>query len=254
MTKRMRILTVALSAVFILALAISGVALSGIVKADDSQNQPRVEHPHKGPGPSFDILGQILGLTSDEIKAQLKEGKTITEIAAAQGISEEQLQEALYTAMAAKLAEKVADGSLTQEQADKMLERLQDGKLFACPPAGGGEGGHRGGAGTSFDTLSEIIGLTSDEIKAQLKEGKTITEIAAAQGISEEQLQEALYTAMAAKLAEKVADGSLTQEQADKMLERLQDGKLFFGPPHSKGMKDHAPNNNQPFTSTSQTY
>jgi len=244
MSKRMKILTVATSAVFILALAISGFITSGIVKADDSGTECEKASHHRGPGAPFETLSGILGLTTDEIKAELKDGRTITEIAAEQGLSEKQLQEALYAAMAEKLAEKVAEGSLTQEQADKMLERIKEGKLFGSPSPDD-EGGRRGGPGQSFETLSGILSLTTDEIKAALKEGKTITEIAAEQGLSEEQLQEALYAAMAEKLAEKVTDGSLTQEQADKMLERLQGGKLLFSPPHGKGTRGHAPGGSQ---------
>ena len=142
MSKKMKTLIVAVSSVVILTLAISGIAVSGIARADDSQGTPGAEHPHRGPGPSFDTLSEILGLSADEITAQLKEGKTITEIAAEQGLSEEELQQALYAAMAEKLAQKVADGSITQEQADKMLERMQEGKLFLGPPHGKGMKGH----------------------------------------------------------------------------------------------------------------
>lgn len=68
-----------------------------------------------------------------------------------------------------------------------------------------------------WSDLADTLGLTPDDLSAQLATGKTLAEIAAAQGVSQEQLTTALQAAMADELNQAVADGVLTQAQADQM-------------------------------------
>ena len=69
-------------------------------------------------------LGEALGLTPDELNAELASGKTLTQIAEAQDVSQEQLTAALETSVKAGLDKAVADGGLTQAQADWMLSHM----------------------------------------------------------------------------------------------------------------------------------
>lgn len=71
---------------------------------------------------------------------------------------------------------------------------------------------------TVWGGLAETLGLTPDELNAELAGGKTLTQIAEARGVSQEQLTGTLETAIRAGLAQAVTDGALTQEQADQML------------------------------------
>ena len=108
MRKRARMLTIAIS-----ALCITVMSISGTVLADDSQETGKGPCEGRGHSGHLSLISQVLGLSSDEIKAQMEDGKSIIEIAADQGFSQEELQAALYALMAEKLQEKVADGSLT---------------------------------------------------------------------------------------------------------------------------------------------
>jgi hypothetical protein len=87
-----------------------------------------------------------LGLTSDEIQAQLDAGETMWTIASAQGISQEDFSAWMTEARTQALAQAVADGVLTQEQAEWMGQRMQ--RIHAngyglgnCPMQGGKAGG-----------------------------------------------------------------------------------------------------------------
>lgn len=66
-------------------------------------------------------------------------------------------------------------------------------------------------------SLAETLGLTPDELSAQLAAGQTLAQIAEAQGVSQEQLTTTLQAAMTEGLQQAVADGALTQAQADQM-------------------------------------
>lgn len=70
-------------------------------------------------------------------------------------------------------------------------------------------------------SLADTLGLTPDELTAQFAEGQTLAQIAESQGVSQEQLAAAHLTAAMTALEQAVADGVLTQTQADQMLARM---------------------------------
>ena len=72
-----------------------------------------------------------------------------------------------------------------------------------------------------WDSLAEALGLTTDELNAELSSGKTLAQIAEEREVSQEELSVALETAVQAGLEKVVAEGALTQEQADAMLPHM---------------------------------
>ncbi len=72
----------------------------------------------------WNALAQKLGLTTDELNAQLAQGQTLAQIAEAKGVSQADLAQTLQTAMQAGLDQAVAAGTLTQAQADQMRANM----------------------------------------------------------------------------------------------------------------------------------
>ncbi len=92
-------------------------------------------------------LASALKLTPEELNAQLASGKTLAQIAEAQGVNQEQLAQALESAVKAGLDKAVADKVLTQEQADWMLSHMNGNWMISHMGAGGmgfGPGGCHG--------------------------------------------------------------------------------------------------------------
>ncbi len=124
----------------------------------------------------------------------------------------------------------------------------------------GGGFGLMGGSWTMFDVTAEALGLTPEEFFAELHAGKTLEEIAEEQGVELEAVQDAIKAArveaMQEAIEQAVEDGRITQEQADWMLEGLEQGFLpmgrGFGSGHGmsggsgRGMKGHSGNFNRP--------
>jgi len=81
-----------------------------------------------------------------------------------------------------------------------------------------------------WNGLYSALKLTPEELNAQLASGKTLAQIAEAQGVSQEQLAQALESAVKAGLDKAVADKVLTQEQADWMISHMGTGGMGFGP------------------------
>jgi len=79
---------------------------------------------------------EALGLDPAEVLAQIEEGKTFREIAEEAGITEEDILEVKKARMEERISQLLADGKITQEEADEKLEWLENWK---------GKGFHKGG-------------------------------------------------------------------------------------------------------------
>jgi uncharacterized protein YidB (DUF937 family) len=92
-------------------------------------------------------LADALGLTPDQLNVELASGKTLTQIAEAQGVSQDQLAAALETSVKAGLDKAVADGVLTQAQADQMLNHMAGNFEWMISHMGAGAGAGFGPGG-----------------------------------------------------------------------------------------------------------
>lgn len=103
-------------------------------------------------------LAKTLNLSLTDLQSQLKGGKTLTQIAQAQDVSQAQLESALETSVKDNLAKAVAAGKLTQAQADQMLSYMNGNyaqmlDMMGSGMMSGGAGGcHGNGNGTPTGT------------------------------------------------------------------------------------------------------
>ena len=120
----------------------------------------------------------------------------------------------------------VSDGTITQSQADKVATTLDQNLPRRGPgfPGGMGMHGPRPVLGPRLHPaqVAKILGITPQELRTQLEAGKTLAQIAAAQGISKTDLVNKLVAAAKADLAAAVKSGRITQAQADKISANLQ--------------------------------
>lgn len=93
--------------------------------------------------------------------------------------------------------------------------------------------------------LAEKLGITEAQVEEQLAAGKTMVQIVLENGIAEDQVASFLTEVHTAAFDKAVADGVITREQADLMLERMQTRSFNYGT---------CPMYNSQTTGTSQTY
>lgn len=159
-------------------------------------------------------------------------------LAEALGISVEELETAQTAAREAAINQAVADGLITQEQADEMLAN--------------GYGGHGLLGPSQMNTyLAEALGISVEELDAAVDQvfADRLAEMVADGTITQEQADmiqarrsvqdyvdvEALQATMQAAYEEAInqalADGVITQEQADTLLSNATSGFSGFGFP-----------------------
>jgi len=137
-------------------------------------------------------------------------GSFLARVAEKVGVSEDELQTAIDDARTETLDEAVAEGRLTEQQAERMQERGF--------PFGGGRMHH--GRGHVMDAAAEVLDMTRADLMEQLQDGNSLADVADAQGMSEDDFKAALLVQVQAQLDDLVAEGDLTQEQADEIFQR----------------------------------
>lgn len=178
-----------------------------------------------GPDGGPDAIAAYLGLTASELRAQLDDGKTLAQIASAQGKSVAGLEDVIAADAKAHLDDAVANGKLTAAQEETMLAELKSHVDDMVNATGGPRGaGMRIGIGPAFgDAAGTYLGLTPDELRTQLEGGKTLAQVAAEQGKTVDGLKAAIVAGAKTELDQAVAAGKLTAAQEQEMLSRLEE-------------------------------
>jgi hypothetical protein len=153
MKKKISILIGSLLAI---AVLLAGVSVTTAYAQDGTPPTPPTGWPggERGPGHGGRGLGenqlaaiaQALGMTTEEVSAALTDGTTLEDLATTAGVDIADVRAAIQAAhavdMRTKIEAGVADGSISQDKADWLLEGLDKGYLDG--PGGFGFGGPRG--------------------------------------------------------------------------------------------------------------
>jgi hypothetical protein len=143
------------------------------------------------------------------------------------------VQTAAQKALGQTLDDAVKAGKLTQAQADQIKQKAANHQLCAGLDGIGraGAAGHPG-AKIAVESLladtAKALGISEDDLKAQLKAGKSVKDIATSKGMSEQQFRDALVAAVKADLDAKVKAGTITQAQEDAALDHVRNGPLPY--------------------------
>jgi hypothetical protein len=145
-------------------------------------------------------------------------------------VSVADLQAALKGAASDQIDQLVKDGKLTQAEANRIKQKIQQngapflgpGKLFLGPLGGiaRGEFLFRPFFG-GLDAAAKYLGLTDAQLRQQLRSGKSLADVAKARNKSLDGLKTAIKDAAKTKLDKAVAAKKLTQAQENNILSRL---------------------------------
>jgi len=145
------------------------------------------------------------------------------------GITLDKLKEAYTGAFGDTLDQAVKDGKLTEDQATQMKTDNADAVAQGFLPGfegpfgrGGGRHGGMGGfergpMGFDFSVIAKALNLTEADLMTALQGGKTLADIATEQSVDLAQIKTAVLESLKTHLDQEVADGKLTQEQADQI-------------------------------------
>ncbi|OPY58361.1 MAG: hypothetical protein A4E55_00945 [Pelotomaculum sp. PtaU1.Bin035] len=155
----------------------------------------------------------------------------VSKLAANLGIEQSVVTAALDTTKKQMLDEAVQQGKITQEYADRISSNSDWGFCGGIGFLNGkfkGQGKFKGegfaGKGPNLNGIASILGITADELKAEMESGKNVEQIATEHGMTMDQIHEKMLELKKTEISQAVTDGKISQEQADKMLQRLEQG------------------------------
>lgn len=201
------------------ALAISAaLATSAFAAATGAPSSPfarldpqSVAAVDRGPfgGDALDTAAIYIGITEAQLRTELQAGKTLAEVAIANGKTRDGLIAALAHSANAGIGKLVDQKGLGQHG----------------PGRPGGPGGPGGKPGHSalfdahpFAAASAYLGITEADLMARIRAGQTLAAIATATpGKSRDGLVAALVTATNAAIDRAVADGKLAADRAAEL-------------------------------------
>ena len=108
-------------------------------------------------------------------------------------------------------ADLVEEGVLTQEQADTVEERLREARAEFGPRLHGPRAAHR-------EVLTDVLGVTQEDLMEARRNGESLADVAAANGVEAQAVIDALVADLDEHLDLAVEAERLTQEQADEKL------------------------------------
>lgn len=112
----------------------------------------------------------------------------------------------------------VTDGVITDEQADAVAAHLAE-RVPDRPGRGEGPRGHR----ANFEIVTALLGIDAETLRTELKAGATLAEVAEANGVSTDELVDALVADAMKHLDVAVENGRIDQAEADERAADLEE-------------------------------
>lgn len=115
----------------------------------------------------------------------------------------------------------VDDGTLTEEQRQAVVDTLKEQWPGRGPDGHGPRGGRDFRPRVGLEAAASALGMTEAELRDALGPDTSVADLATQRGVDVEVVIDAIVSARKAQIADNVADGDLTQAQADKILAQL---------------------------------
>ena len=195
-------------------VAVGAGATAAVVMA--AQPSATKTHHRKGTASPLVTAAGYLGLSTAQLRGQLRSGKSLAEIAnSTPGKSQAGLVAALESADKRKLAAAAAT---------RVPRRVLEQVNRVGGPLRGAAGGarHKHLRVRMLSTAAAYLGISTTQLRHELQSGTTLAQLAnTTSGKSASGLIEALLAAAKAALASQVTTGKLTQAQANQILPQL---------------------------------
>ncbi len=191
--------------------ALSGASTNSTTKVTNASGPgPAPGMRPAGASASFDAAAKALNLTTDELRNRLSDGKTtIVGIAKEKNIDVNTVIDAIVAAN---------------------RQRIEDFVNNPLPQGGHGPGpgfghgpGKAFGADEKLDAAAKALGVTTDDLRSALRDGKSIADVAKDKNVDVNKVIGSMVATAQARIDKAKTDGKITQAQADRLTAELKD-------------------------------
>jgi hypothetical protein len=180
------------------------------------------------------IVGGGGAIAATQLTPSERSTAIINDAAGQLGVQPSALANALKKAEENQIDAAVAAGQITQDQADKLKAAIESGQAPVIGGLGGFGFGHHGfgfghdgpgafgGPGGALDAAATYLGVSTDTLKSDLASGKSLADVANAQGKSVDGLVTAITDPQKKQIDAAVTAGKLTEAQATQIESNLE--------------------------------
>lgn len=222
----MKKLLIAVVVIGMLALGVSAVGAQG----ERAPRRAAVDVTRE----VINAIAEAVGLKPVELIRQLRDGASLDEVITAQGGDVAAVQAEVTNILTARINEAVANGKLTQERADQLIERLGTAVEWVFSGEVRGSLAERLAQVAVLQMAADQTGLTRAELMAELRAGNSLADVLTVNGVDVNAFIDEAVTKLDTQLDKLVENGRIDQERADELLanfrERLTERINQVGP------------------------
>ncbi len=169
------------------------------------------------------------GMTGQDVLAEMRDGKTLSDILTEQGVDPQTVIDTVTAQVTEQVDQRVADGTITEEQAATILEALGPGLETALTaslperPTPIRDRLQNSVENTLLGVLAEMAGVEPGDVVRDALTPPTLAEIATQYGLDADAIISEAETRITDEMNQTVADGTITEDQAAALLDGLHD-------------------------------
>ena len=181
------------------------------------------------------VVADTLGISVEELQAAKEDGVGLQQLAEAQGVALEDIRAAVEAYKVEAVQDALDNELITADQAEWLLNH--DGRLNRRQIRRGAMNLMRIIIDPEVmkETAADALGITVEQLEAARQDGTTMAQLAEEQGVEIETVQEAMRAAFEDMVEQAVQDGTITQIQADNILDREGRPRPFINRPVGLG-------------------
>ena len=176
-----------------------------------------------------EILSDLTGVSVEDIRSARQSGDSLADIAEANDVTTDDYVAAVVDAATAAIDDAVADGKLSEDRAAEIKDGLTDKVTAMVTSEAGWHGRSRGwavkldGKPSPIVVLSELSGLSVEEIRESRVEGTSLADIAESNDVTKDDYVDETGDRATAAIDAMVEAGRLSEERARTMKDGLAD-------------------------------
>jgi hypothetical protein len=228
--ERKKIISVAVFSAAIAGGGVAGVILGSPASGSAATSSPTTTQakPHRfglgrglGDGAVLDAAAKAIGVSSDTLRNDLKNGQTIAQVAQSKNVAVKTVIAAMVAAAKKQLAN---DEATLESHLTDMITNEVNGTPQRPDAPSGQNGPNRGfgfRGGFGLDAAAKAIGVSEQTLLNDMRDGKTIAQVAKSKNVSTQKVIDAMVASAKSQLDAQVKAGHLSSDQRSKIESQL---------------------------------
>jgi uncharacterized protein YidB (DUF937 family) len=157
-------------------------------------------------------VADAIGISTDDLRAALRDGQTLAEVAEANGVDAQRVVDVLVENGTARLEAAVAAGRIDQATADERKASLPERAADLVNGELERDARRHPRRSAAIRATAEAIGIDAAELRDALRNGQTIAQVAEANGVDPQDVIDALVARSTERIT-KVVNGDTARQR-----------------------------------------